>query len=149
MTSQALAQGERFAAMAENAERPEVQQIAFAAALDYRHDVVGVPQRFTIEPLQSPFIEQLQAMRAAGAFQPGEGGAGIHAANRADAAVAGEHPIAKIARIGAELPFIDAPVRAKRESPRRNFEVAPTAERPSVCALLERGAIGESTRHGA
>jgi hypothetical protein len=43
--AQPLTKFERDAAMANQAQRPQIIQVAFAAALRYRKDVIGIPQR--------------------------------------------------------------------------------------------------------
>ena len=44
--------------MADQAQRPDIAEIAFAAAFDYRDDMIRVPQRFAIEAFQTPAFEQ-------------------------------------------------------------------------------------------
>ena len=61
---------------------------------------------------------------------PGElevGGAALHAAERANAAVTLKGHFADIARVAAKAPFMRAPVRTEREVARRDIEAAPAA----------------------
>jgi hypothetical protein len=136
--------------MANETQSPQVVQIALAAAFDNRQNVIGIPQRAAGETLKSPSFEQLEAMHAAGSLQFGKGGFGVEAAGFADAPIARENLIAKIAWIGAKFPLMDAEVGAEGEAPRGwDFEVAPAAKRSSVGAFFQGGAIGEPTGHGA
>jgi hypothetical protein len=66
---------------------------------------------------------------ASGSLECVVGGDGVYRADGADAAVAGEDLIAKVAGIGAETPLVDAVFRAEGATAfGDDFEIAPTAE---------------------
>ena len=73
-----------LAAVTEQAEGPEIIEIAFASALCHRDDMIGVPQCSPADPLQTPARQQLLPMRPARAFQIEIRRAAIDPANRAD-----------------------------------------------------------------
>ena len=49
--------------------------------------------------------------------------------------------------VGAEAPFVNAPIRAEREAPPWDFEAAPAAKGPAAPSFRQSGAVGETTRH--
>jgi hypothetical protein len=66
---------------------------------------------------------------AAGSFECVVGGDGVDVADSADAVVAGEDLVSKVARVGAETPLVDAVVGAEGAAAfGEDFEVAPAAE---------------------
>lgn len=135
--------------MADQAERADVSQIALAAALDDRDDVIRVPQTPSRESLQSPVRQQFEPVCSARALQVEVRSPGVARANGANAAIAPEHLFAQIARIGSQLPFMDAPVGAERGPARRDFQIAPAAERAAVRSRRQRLPIDEAAGHGA
>ena len=135
--------------MANKTERPQIFEIAFAAALDHWQDMIGVPQRFPRQPPEAPSFEQFQPMNTARPLQIEQRRGRIDFAYRAHASVTSKHLLAKVARIGAQLPFVDAEIGAEGESPGRDFEIAPSAERSAIGTLFDRGAIGKTAGHGA
>src|SRR5580693_25568 len=88
-------------------------------------------------------------MRSPGAFQVEKSRTRVDSALGADTAIALENLFAEIARVGAKLPFVDAPIGTEREAPRRDFQVAPAAQRPSAGSGLKRGPVGKASGHGA
>ena len=74
------------------------------------------------------------------------GGASVDLADRANAPVPLQHLLAKVARVRAEAPFVDTPIRAERETSRRDFEATPAAEGSAVAPFRQSGAIGEAAR---
>lgn len=88
-------------------------------------------------------------MYPAGALQVRISGAGIDATKHTDSPVTCENLLAKIARIGAQSPLMNTIIGAESEAPRRNFQVAPAAQRTTVRPFGEVGTIGETARHGA
>jgi hypothetical protein len=146
---QALAQLERHAAMANHAQRAQIVQVAFAAAFDHRKNVIGIPQRAAGEAFQSPLFQELEFVQASCALQLEVAGVSVDTARLADAAVARENLIAKIAGVGTELPLMDAEVGAEGAAPwRRDFKIAPAAKRSSVGTLFKSRTIGETAGHG-
>ena len=61
--------------------------------------------------------------------------------------VALEHFLANIARIGAQAPFVHAPVRAESEPAFRDLKIAPAAQVAPVYPFGEIAAIGPSAWH--
>jgi len=135
--------------VAEQAQGADVLQIAFASAFYHRNNVSRVPKRFSANPLQSPTCEQLLPVRPARSLQVEIGGAAINTANRADALIASEYLLAQVAGVGTQTPFMDAPVRAERESARRDLQIAPAAESPAILPFIKGGSIGKPAGHGA
>jgi len=117
-------------AVAEEAEGAEVVEVALASAFGYGADVVGVPEGASGgDGLHAVEMEAGGAGRAAGAFEGVVGGDGVDAADSADAAVAGEDLVAKVAGVGAETPLVDAVIAAEGSAAfGDDFEVAPAAE---------------------
>jgi hypothetical protein len=138
-----------LATVAEQAQGADVLQIAFAAALYHRHDVIRIPKRSSANPLQPPTREQLLPLRPARPLQVEISGAAIDPANRADALITGKYLIAQIAGVRAKTPFMNAPIRAEREPARRDLEVAPAAQSAAILASFQSGSIGKSARHGS
>ncbi len=89
-----------------------------------RHDVIGVPQIAAKAPV---FFELLAGGVIEFALVLAQG-FGIHAALRADAAIAREDLLAQIAGVGAQLPLMHARRAAKSEATLGNFGAAPAAQ---------------------
>ena len=135
--------------MAAQAQGPKILEVALPAAFGHGKNVIGIPKSFTSQPFQAPVREQPEPMRSPGASQAGVGGAGVYLADCADAVVSEKYLLAEIARVRAEAPFADAPVRAEGEPAFRHFEGAPAAQRTSIRPLGQAGAIHETAGHGA
>ena len=78
--------------MAGQAKGTQVLQVTFAPAFGDRKDVVGIPESFAREPAEAPVREKFLAMRSARALQIAVCRAGVQAADRAYASVAGKDP---------------------------------------------------------
>ena len=98
--------------------------------------MIGIPQRLAAKPLEPPFNEKAQAVGPARAAQLGVGNASVDSADCADTPVPIQNLLAKVARVGAEAPFMYTPIRAEGKAPRRDFETAPAAEGPAIRPLL-------------
>src|ERR1700730_9448754 len=61
--------------------------------------------------------------------------------------VALEHFLADVAWIGAQAPFVYAPIRAESEAAFRDLKIAPTAQITAVCPFGKIAAIGPSAGH--
>ena len=122
--------------MAEEAEGAEVVEVALAAAFGYGANVVGVPKAAAGgDGLHAVEMEACGAGGAAGSFEGVVGGDGVDATDGADAAIAGEDLVAKVAGVGAETPLVDAVVAAEGAATfGDDFEVAPAAEGEAVRA---------------
>ena len=123
-------------AVAEQAQRAKVVEIALAPAFGYGADMVGVPEAAARgDGLHAVEAETGGAGGAPGSFERVVGSDRVDVAVGADAVVAGEHLVAEIAGIGAEPPLVDAIVGAERATAfGENFEVAPPAEGETVGA---------------
>ncbi len=131
------------------AERANVFKVAFAPAFADRQNMVRIPEAFAGHGFQSPIIQHQFSTGAAGALQSSECFQRVDMAERAATSVAGKHSLAKIAWIGAQAPFMDAPVGAKCQSAWRNFQRTPAAQRASAASLRKQGANGTSAGHGS
>lgn len=72
--------------------------------------MIGIPQRLAREPLEPPFSEKAQPVGPARAAQLSVGCASVDSANCANAPVPLQNLLAKVTRIGAEAPFVYAPI---------------------------------------
>ena len=113
--------------MALQAQRADVRQVAFAAALNDRCDMVGIPQCPARIDLNAPFVPGPQPCRSAQLSEVVIRGLAIGAANSAYAPVALEDLFPNVPGIAAELPLIDTPLRAEGDPAFGDFKVAPTA----------------------
>ena len=137
--------------MAFQAKRSNILQVTFTAALDNRHDVVGIPKTLS-DPLartEPPIGQRFQAGCAAQSFQMSQGFEAVDQALGTDASIALEHFLADVAGIGSEPPFLHTPVRTKRLAAWRHFEVAPATKTPAVSAFGQAAPISPAARHGA
>ena len=96
----------RVQAMALQAKRAHVGEIAFSATLDDRHDMIGIPQRFSIS--QSPFRRGSGARRSALPPNVIVLSQAIHSAYGANAPVALQHALAQMPGVTAQPPFFHA-----------------------------------------
>src|SRR5207248_2900880 len=108
------------------AQRPHVGQIALAAAFHYRHDMVGIPEMLAAAPVLFE-LAPCGVVELALIFTQR---LGVHAANRADAAIAREDLLPQVTGVGAELPFVHAGRAAEGPAPSRNVGAAPAARCP-------------------
>ena len=131
------------------AERADIRKVALAAAFGYRHDVVGVPQAFAKAGTDAPFGARPGTGNTAHSFEMAPGGNAIDAADGANAAIAREDFLPEMAGVGPELPFLHAPIRAKREAALGDFQIAIAAQIAAIVAFGQTIAIGPAARHGA
>lgn len=134
--------------MTPDAQRTNVLQIAFAAALHHRDDVIGVPQAAALPRLQSPPRPRRCPLPSAQPPQLPEFRDAVHPALSADAGVALQHAFPQVPGVAAQLPFIYAPVRAERPPAPRDFQIAPPAQVPAVRPSQQRSAIHPAAWHG-
>jgi len=123
-------------AMAEQAERADVIEVALATAFSDGKDVVGIPQAASAgDGLHAVEAEAGYTSRTAGTFEGGVGGDGVDVAGGASAAVAGEDLIAQIAGVGAQAPLMDTVVAAEGAAAvGDDLKIAPAAQRKTVGA---------------
>lgn len=138
-----------LAAMAEQAQGPQIFEIALTSALDDGHDVVRVPETFSRHSFEAPSFQQLQPQDPSRTAKFRVGSLRIGAADGADAVITLEDFLAKIAGVGAKTPFMHAPIRAEGEPAGRNFQIAPPAQGSAVFALDQRVAVCCPTGHGS
>ncbi len=131
------------------AEGADIRKIAFTAAFNDGDDVVCIPETFSGHAGEAPVVESLSATIATGAFELQPGFYGVDAAQGADAFVAGENAVAKVAGVGAQFPLMDAPFRAEGAAGRTNFESAPAAKGASGGPFGEFSSFGKAAGHGA
>jgi hypothetical protein len=74
------------------------------------------------------------------------GSASVDSADCANAPVPLQDLLAKVARVGAEAPFVNTPIRAERKTPRRDFETTPAAEGSPVAPFRQGCSISEAAR---
>ena len=133
--------------MAFQAKRAKVRKIALAAPFCNGNDVIRVPNRFATPDL--PVFERPAASSAPQSSQPGELSDTVQSASGANAFVALEDSLTKMAGISAEPPFLDAPVRTKAPASRRYFQAAPAADAAAVFAFRNRIATDSAPGHCA
>ncbi len=145
---EALAQPGGVQAVALETESTHVGEIAFAAALGDRQDVIGVPEGFAAA--HRPFGGGPRASRTSEALDSVKLGDAVEMANGADTAIASENTFAKVAGVTAQLPFFDAPIGTEGQPSRRDLKTAPTAEATAVFACSQGLPIdAATTRHCA
>jgi hypothetical protein len=137
--------------VAEQAERPNVIQIALPPALSYGQDVVCVPEAAAAGDGPHPIeAETGDACRASGSLESSVGGDGVDMADSAAAPIADKDLIAEITGVGAETPLVHAVVAAEGAAAfGENLKLAPAAERQAVWACRKCVAAGAATRKGA
>ena len=137
----------RCLAMAREAERAEVVEVALTAALGYGTDVISVPKRAACgDGLHPVEAEAGEPSGPACTFKGVEDGEGIGLADSADAAIAREDLIAEIAGIGAKTPLVDTVVGAKSATAfGENLQLAPATEGKIVGATRERMLLGTAS----
>jgi hypothetical protein len=113
----------RHEAVAAQTKRPHVGEIALAAALGDRDDVIGVPE---VTPV-APFLFKTPARCEVELSLVTPHRLGVEAAQGADPTIALEDLLTQIARVSAELPLMDAVVAAKSQAPSGGLTAAPAA----------------------
>jgi hypothetical protein len=109
--------------------------------------MVRVPQAAARNSFQPPTLEQNLSSASARAPQVSIRRRRIDAAQSANRSVSSINVLSQIAGVRPEAPLVYAPFGAKREPPRRHFEIAPSAQRPLVLALWQRVAFSRATGH--
>ena len=130
-------------AMAGQAKRADVVEVALSSALGNRQDVVRVPERPPcLNSLEPPQSERLSPGLTAAALEGRVRGDGVSTAGRADAAITRKDLIAQISRVRPQPPLMHAVIRAERTAAaREDLHLTPPAERQTIrsqrqgCAL--------------
>jgi hypothetical protein len=94
--------------MASQAKRADVFQVAFAATLSYRQNMIGIPQALADSGFHSPMFQERHTPGAARASQPDVFLDGVDSAVRTAASVALEYLLSQVSRLRAQFPFMDA-----------------------------------------
>ena len=110
------------------AQRPEIGEIAFAATLRNWRDVVGIPQAGSPQILQAEIAKHAYSSRCPKPLDPAPFSDGVHSADGANTFVAFKHLLPEVPRIGAQPPFVNAPIGAEGSPPRWNLQAAPSAQ---------------------
>ena len=154
-TSQTQSQPCGGIAMARNAESAKVVEVALAATLRHRPDVVCVPERAAAgDRLHTVEREAGGAGCSAAALERGINGYRVRLADGAHPVISGKDLVAQVAGVGAQTPLVNAVVGAEgAPSFRKNLELAPAAERPAMIAKRQNvrpdATAGESTGNHA
>lgn len=135
-------------AVAPQAERAHVRQVALAATLGDGDDVIGIPEALAAWRNVALAAHRLLHGPALVADAPHQGD-GVEAAEGADTAIAGENLVAQVAGIGAQLPLVDAVIAAERPPPLGYLGVAPAAETATVGTARGAAAHPAGGRTGA
>jgi hypothetical protein len=116
--------------MAQQAKRPDVIEVALAAALHNGNDVVRLPKTATAGDTLHPVEPQAGfACGAAGALQRSIGCQGVDPAYGTASAIARKDLIAQITGVGAETPLVHAVVAAEgATAPGDDLKLAPPAK---------------------
>ena len=124
-------------AVAEQAERADVVQIALSSAFGYGKDVIGIPEATTAGyGLHAVEAKACGSCLTSGSLQGGICGYGIDLAGGAASSITCEDLIAEITWIGAQAPLMDAVVTAEgAPALGHDLQLTPTAERQTVRAF--------------
>jgi hypothetical protein len=107
--------------------------------------MVGIPQAFSAA--QVPFGSGAMTGASAESAQMDVSRGTICAAKSTYAAIPFEHFFTQVSRIGAQLPFVNAPIRTECRTAGRDFEVTPAAEISPVGTLFEPVPIDPPAGH--
>jgi hypothetical protein len=113
--------------MAFQAQRPDIGEIAFAATFRNRRDVVGIPQAGSPQILQAQVAKHAYSSRRPEPLDAMPLCHRVHSAGGADPFVAFKHLVPEVSRIGAQPPFVNAPIGAEGPPPGWNLQAAPSA----------------------
>jgi hypothetical protein len=132
-----------------HAQRANVFQIAFTAALDDGENMVGVPEAFAEQRSrrQAPMLEDLQPGCASQSFEITPSGQAIHATLGANTTVAFQYFFAKIARVSAQPPLVHAPIRTEGMTALGDLQITPAAEVAPIRSFRKGASIGPTAGH--
>jgi len=136
-------------AVATQTQGADVGQVAFAAALDDRQDVVGIPERFARSSAKAPMPEQ---RRAAGSARKAELSGGAHrvqSAIGADTPIALEYLFSKVCGLCSEFPLVDTKSRTEGVSPAWNLKGAPATKAAAIRPSWNQFAVDPAALHGS
>jgi hypothetical protein len=118
--------------MALQAQRADIGQVAFAATLRNGRDVVCIPQAGSPQILQAQIAKHAYSSRCREPLNAAPFRHRVHSTGCADPFVAFKHLVAEVSRIGAQPPFVNAPIRAKGPPTGWHLEAAPSAQDPTL-----------------
>lgn len=131
--------------MAAQAKSADVVEVALAATLRNRQNVVGVPQTFSRARFEAPVGEQSTPFCAARIAKLPRGREAVNTTGCANAAITLENLFAKVRGLGAQLPFVHAIFRAEGEAAAWNLQGTPAAQAAAVGPARDRLAIDPSS----
>jgi hypothetical protein len=113
--------------MATQAEGADVVQVALAAAFRHRQNVICVPETLAYPCRDSPVPHERQESGPARTLELAVFPEGVQPAVNAYPPIALQYLLPQISWLRAELPFVDAVIRAEGEAARRNLNRTPPA----------------------
>jgi hypothetical protein len=144
----AFPQGDGRDAVTAQAQGTDVGEVAFAATVDYRDDMVGVPEGFARAGPKPPVLEKHSAASSSRKSEFSGGGDGVDTATGTDAAITLKHFFTEICGLGPQLPLVDAELGTEGVSTAGNLERTPAAEAAAVGTAWDRFAIDPTAFHG-
>ncbi len=113
-------------AMAAQAKRSNIREIALTSAFNNRNNVIRIPEALARTATQSPTRQERRTICAARIAEPACFCDGVHSTAGANAAIAMKHLFAKICRLGAKLPLVHAKLRAEGVASAWDFKRTPS-----------------------
>jgi hypothetical protein len=135
--------------MALQAQSPNIGQIALAATLCYRSNVVGIPKARSPQILEAPVAKHAHPSRRPEPLDATPLGNRIQSTGGADSFVALENLAPEVSRISAQTPFVNAPIRAEGPSPDGNLQVAPAAQDSATSSERQACSLRAPATHRA
>jgi hypothetical protein len=111
--------------MAEQAQCAEIVEVALAAALGNRQNVICIPKSLPDAFRHAPMTQQVFTFDSACVPELAPLNNGIELTRGADAAIAQEDLFAKVRRLSPQAPLVNAVRGAEREPAARHFERTP------------------------
>lgn len=136
-------------AMAAQAERANILEIALASAFNDRNDVIGIPEALARPATQAPVRKQRRAICAARIAESACFGNRVYCAGGTNTAIAMKHLLSKICGLSAQFPLVHTELRAEGVPSARNLKRAPATQAAAVGATWNCLAINPAAAHGA
>src|SRR4051794_3684034 len=109
--------------------------------------MIGIPE--ALPSAQLPGKNRLCFRRSTKTANPRVLGNAVETALSTDTPVALKDSLAQVSRAAAKLPLLHTPRRAKRQTARRNFQIAPAAQASAMGPRGKPVPIGPTASHGA
>jgi hypothetical protein len=135
--------------MALQAQRPDIGEIAFASTLGNRSDMVGIPQAGSPQALQAQVAKHAYSSRRPEPLDAMPLCHRVQSARGADTFVAFKHLVPQVSRIGAQPPFVNAPIGAEGPPPDWNLQAAPSAQDSAPKPARQFRPLRAATAHRA